>query len=72
MQSGRMAEGYVVGLLRRLEVPTAELYFHPSAASGSEALGPHPGDLATLLSPTVRQVIQERGLRLATYAALCK
>jgi hopanoid biosynthesis associated protein HpnK len=70
MQSGRMAEGYVVGLLRRLEVPTAELYFHPSAASGSEALGPQPGDLATLLSPAICRVIRERGLRLATYPAL--
>ena len=70
MQTGFMQEAYVVNLLRRLEVPTAELYFHPSTDPVSEFLGPNPGDLATLLSPAVRQVIQERGLRLATYPTL--
>jgi len=70
MQTGQMQEAYVVKLLRCLEVPTAELYFHPSTEPGNEVLGPNPGDLATLLSPAVRQVIQERGLRLATYPTL--
>jgi hopanoid biosynthesis associated protein HpnK len=72
MQTGLMQEAYVVNLLRRLEVPTAELYFHPSTDPVSEFLGPNPGDLATLLSPAVRHVIQERGLRLATYPTLNK
>ena len=105
MQTGQMQEAYVVHLLRRLKVPTAEIYFHPAAVPGGEAtslqaspppqswgeslheaqvpprigglggpfsagLGPNPGDLATLLSPAVRQVIEERGLRLATYPTL--
>ncbi len=70
MQTGRMQEAYVVQLLRRLNEPTAELYFHPATVPGDEALGPNPGDLATLLSPAVRQVIQERGLSLATYPTL--
>lgn len=70
MQTGQMQEAYVVNLLRRLEVPTAELYFHPTSGPESEFMGPNPGDLATLLSPAVRQVIQERGLRLATYPTL--
>jgi hopanoid biosynthesis associated protein HpnK len=70
MQSGQMQEAYVVKLLRCLKVPTAELYFHPATVAGGEDLGPNPGDLATLLSPTVRQVIQERGMRLATYPTL--
>jgi hopanoid biosynthesis associated protein HpnK len=70
MQTGQMQEAYVVNLLRCLEVPTAELYFHPTIGPESEFLGPNPGDLATLLSPAVRQVIQERGLRLATYPTL--
>jgi len=70
MQTGQMQEAYVVNLLRRLEVPTAELYFHPTTGPESEFLGPNLGDLATLLSPAVRQVIQERGLRLATYPTL--
>ena len=70
MQSGQMQEAYVVNLLRSLNVSSAELYFHPTIAPASETLGPNPGDLATLLSPTVRQVIQERELRLATYPTL--
>lgn len=72
MQTGQMQEAYVVKLLRRLQVPTAELYFHPSTVREGEALGPNPGDLATLLSPTICHVIRERGLRLATYSTLEK
>ena len=70
MQSGCMEEAYVLQLLRRLNAPTAELYFHPSNTFRTEALGPNPDDLATLLSPAVRQVIQQRGIHLATYPTL--
>ena len=70
MQTGQMEESYVMKLLRNLKAPTAELYFHPAIAPEPEALGPNPGDLASLLSPAVRQVIRERGLRLATYPTL--
>ena len=70
MQTGRMAEAYVLKLLGQLQVPTAEIYFHPSTVFESELLGPNPGDLATLLSPDIRRVIRERGMRLVTYATL--
>ncbi len=70
MQSGQMRQDYVVEVLRSLQKPNAELYFHPSQVPQTEALGPNPGDLATLLSPMVRRVIAERNLRLATYPAL--
>ncbi len=70
METGQMEETYVVKVLRELSAPTAELYFHPTIGPNSEALGPNAGDLATLLSPAVRQVIEERGLRLTTYLAL--
>jgi hypothetical protein len=70
MQTGHMHEVYVLDLLRHLQVPTAELYFHPSIHSENGASGPNPSDLATLLSPAVRDVIQERGLSLVTYPAL--
>ncbi len=66
-QSGQMTEDYVVNVLEALKVPTAELYFHPSLTTTGETLGPNPGDLATLLSPRVRQVITAHGLRLTTY-----
>jgi len=70
MQTGRMGEKYVLRLLRNLHVPTAEIYFHPALEPEGEEFGPNPDDLACLLSPAVRQMIQERGLRLATYPAL--
>ena len=70
MQTGQMRESYVLDLLHRLQVPTAELYFHPSLRTEDGASGPNPSDLATLLSPAVRRVIQERGLCLSTYPAL--
>lgn len=72
MQTGQMKEDYVLGLLRHPRVPTSELYFHPSTLPGGEALGPNPGDLATLLSPAVRIAIEEHGIRLATYSSLDK
>ena len=70
MQSGKMEEAYVLRLLRSLNVPSAEIYFHPASLPVGEALGPNPVDLAALLSPTVRQVIKERGLCLSTYGTL--
>lgn len=70
LQSGRMHEDYVLSLLRRLDVATAEFYFHPTTALTSESLGPNPVDLATLLSPAVRQTIEERGIRRVTFPAL--
>lgn len=70
MQTGQMGEAYVLGLLSQLQVPTAEIYFHPSTVFEGERLCPNPGDLATLLSPKVRRIIGERGMRLATYATL--
>lgn len=71
MQTGCMEEAYVVRVLRQLRgVSIAELYFHPDTAPRGEVLGPNPGDLATLLSPAVRQVVRQRGLCLTTYPAL--
>ncbi len=72
MQTGQMHKAYVADLLRQLKVPTAELYFHPSTVHEGEARGPNPDDLATLVSPSIRQVIQEQDLCLATYATLGK
>ncbi len=72
MQTGQMKEEYVLGLLRRCQPATAELYFHPTTAATAEPLGPNPGDLATLLSPALRQAVQQEGIRLVTYPALAK
>ncbi len=70
MQSGHMDTAYVLAVLRRVRETPVELYFHPAAAARSAALGPNPGDLETLLNPTVRQAIAVRGLRPVTYATL--
>ena len=72
LNSGRMEEVYVLNLLLRAQVGTAEVYFHPSSRLGSESLGPNPGDLATLLSEPVRDAIRQRGIRLTTYTALAR
>lgn len=68
MQSGDMNETYVVRLLQNMDVNLAELYFHPDTNPASQSLGPNPGDLATLLSPNVRQVIESRNIKLTNYA----
>jgi len=72
LQTGRMHEEFVVGLIRRMPpgVRSAELYFHPSTQAIGEPFGPNPGDLAALLSPRVRQAVAERGAQLTSYAAL--
>jgi hypothetical protein len=79
MQSGHMEEAYIIRLLSTLQSssgrgtsrpPIIELYLHPTAGSEHVPLGPNPGDLATLLSPAVRAVIEARGLELASYATL--
>ncbi len=72
LQTGRMHELFVLGLLQRLPaaVHSAELYFHPSTQEDADPYGPNPGDLAALLSPKVRQAVSDRGAQLATYAAL--
>lgn len=71
-QSGAMGETFVAGLVRRIPegVRSAELYFHPSTQGESEVYGPNPGDLAALLSPRVRQAVDDRGARLTNYTAL--
>lgn len=72
LQTGRMHERFVVGLLRRMSasVRSAELYFHPSTHPMGQPYGPNPGDLAALLSPRVRAAVDERGAVLTSYAAL--
>ncbi|MGC8875187.1 MAG: hopanoid biosynthesis-associated protein HpnK [Chloroflexia bacterium] len=68
--TGRMSEGYVLHLLERLDVPSAEIYFHPSTGAFAEPLGPNPGDLATLLSPRVRSLLDARGIVRGSYTEL--
>jgi hopanoid biosynthesis associated protein HpnK len=67
MQTSRMDEAYVLKVLRYMQNGTAELYFHPSTIQENKRFGSNPGDLLSLLSPAVKKVMMERGIRPATY-----
>ena len=69
VRSGGMDEAYVAALIERLEVPTAEIFLHPSTEA-EEGRGANPGDLATLLGPAVRRSVADRGVALASYGTL--
>lgn len=70
--TGRMTEGYLLWLLERLDTSSAEIYCHPSTEAFSEPLGPNPGDLAALLSPRVRALLDARGIVRGSYADLAR
>jgi hopanoid biosynthesis associated protein HpnK len=70
MQSGQMEEAYVLRLIEQMKPPHAEIFFHPSTRYEGNPFGPNPGDLATLLSPAVREALQAGNWRLGTYADL--
>jgi hypothetical protein len=67
LQSGAMRDAYVASLLGALRVPCAEIYFHPTVGPRLDARGPNPGDLETLLSPMLRRLVLERGIRPSGY-----
>ncbi|MDD5627558.1 MAG: ChbG/HpnK family deacetylase [Elusimicrobia bacterium] len=69
LHSGMMTEDYVIWLLRRLRRGVTELYFHPSLEPSLGDGMPTPShrsatELLTLLSPRVRQTLQEEGIQL--------
>jgi len=70
MQTGNMHERYVVEVLRRLSLSSAELYFHPAVSAEFETDGPNADDLATLLSPAVRSVVIEKRQKLVGVLAV--
>ncbi len=70
LQSGQMEERYALRLLQHLRVRTAELYFHPTTSQERIPLGPNPGDLATLLSPVLLQVLEENQIHPTSYPEL--
>lgn len=70
--SGRMEEGYVVRLLERMRASSAEFYLHPSTRPPQKPFGPNPGDLETLLSPHLREIMSIRRILPTTYSALAE
>ncbi len=71
-QTGHLSEPYLLYLLGRIppHVRVAEIYGHPSERDLGEPGGPNPGDLAALLSPRVRERVQQMGARLISYRDL--
>jgi hopanoid biosynthesis associated protein HpnK len=63
LQNARVDEGYVCRLLQHLPDGDSELYSHPSLEEFKE-------EFAALVSPRVRQKIQERGIQLIRYQDL--
>ena len=74
LQTGRIDERYLLGLIPRIRAERVELYAHPSAAvDGDPADGP-PGsgaaELAALVSPRVKASVEAHGFRLTTPAGM--
>jgi len=71
MMSGRMREGYVIEMLRRVKCENVEFFCHPDEVGGShEPFGSNPGDFAALISPGLRRFVDESGFELTSYAGL--
>jgi hopanoid biosynthesis associated protein HpnK len=70
LQSGNMEEAYVLKIVREMQDPTAEIYFHPTTGVRTHEFGSNQGDLASLLSPAVRRALEERLIRVTTYPDL--
>ena len=73
--SGAMTEDRILGLLPHLPDGVSEIYFHPAAEMTPGLQADMPGyrateELAALVSPRVRQRIEELGIRLVGYSDL--
>jgi hopanoid biosynthesis associated protein HpnK len=74
-QTGHIDERYVLSLLRDLPAGVSELYGHPAtgqaAAMAHQQPGyDHPGEVAALTSPRVRDVVRAAGIELITHRDL--
>ena len=71
LQSGRMSERYLLGLIQRIRAGRVEIYSHVTT-EGDAISSNHNGcatraQLDALLSPRVREGLRVQGFRLATY-----
>ncbi len=70
LQSGQMSEAYLLRLLREIDLPAVEVYFHPSTAYIATPSGANQGDLNALISPQIQSLIAERKINLCNYTTL--
>ena len=71
VRSGAMDAAYLAALVARLEPGVTEIFLHPSVEPAAPAAprGPNAGDLAALVSPTVRAALAARGAALTSWTA---
>lgn len=71
LQSGRMNEDYLQGLLPQLQSNIIEIYSHPAITFPNEPLNGLPGagemELAALLSDSVRELLVKNDFKLTNY-----
>jgi hopanoid biosynthesis associated protein HpnK len=74
LETGRITEEYLLGLLPRISAERVEVYAHPAVALGGEPLSGPPGsgaaELEALVSPRVKSAASLHGFRLTTYAGM--
>jgi hopanoid biosynthesis associated protein HpnK len=68
--TGRMDEGGLLALLRRLPPGDHEIYSHPDAGQERSDARGGQNELAALTSPAVRRLLEERGIHRITYRDL--
>lgn len=72
LNSGQMTEEYLLSVLENLQEGTTEIYFHPGCLPDEEISRrmpdyKHEQELAALLSPRVRERLQQLGIALTNY-----
>ena len=71
LQSGRMTEAYLLGLIPQIQADVVEIYSHPAIAIAGEPrngpLGLGPAELDALLSDQVRHMLVSSGFELTNY-----
>lgn len=70
LMSGNMSDDYLMKMLSIISASNIELFFHPSDAPQTDIYGPNPNDLAALLSPKLKDFIENNGYELTNYAGL--
>jgi hopanoid biosynthesis associated protein HpnK len=74
LQSGRMSEDYLLGLIPHIQADVVEVYAHPAVAiAGEPRNGPQGAgqlELNALMSPRVREMLITHGFELTNYNQL--
>jgi chitin disaccharide deacetylase len=74
LQSGRMTESYLLGLIPQIQAACVEIYSHPAIAISGEPingpLGLGQAELDALQSQSVRDVLTKSGFKLTNYNQL--